>query len=63
MTTRAVSSHECNCLANCKPQNVSVHCCLVFVRSVQEAIVVPTASATAGAHRDHLFVVSFTQQP
>ena len=24
---------------------------------------VPTASATAGAHRDHLFVASFAQQP
>ena len=40
-TTRAVSTHECNCLANCRPPNVhiSVHCCLIFVWSVQEAIV------------------------
>ena len=33
------TDHECNFLANCRPLNVSVHCCLVFVRAVLEAIV------------------------
>ena len=26
-----------DCLANCRPLNVSVHCCLGFVQLVQEA--------------------------
>ena len=37
--TREVSSHKSSCLANSRLLHVSVHCCLVFVRSVQQAIV------------------------
>ena len=37
--TVTMSSHESSCLANCRPLCVSVHGCLVFVRSIQEASV------------------------
>ena len=37
--TRAISSHESSCLANCRPLHVSVYCRLIFVRSLQEASV------------------------
>ena len=33
--TREVSPHESSCLANCRLVCVSVHCCLVYVQSVQ----------------------------
>ena len=64
-TTRAVSTHECNCLANCRPPNVhiSVHCCLILYGRSKKLLFMPIASGTAGAHRDHPFVASFTQQP
>ena len=39
MITLTISSHESSSLANCSPLDVSVHCCLVFVQSVQEASV------------------------
>ena len=35
--TQKVICHESSCLANCNLQHVTVHCCLVFVRSVKEA--------------------------
>ena len=64
MMTRAVPSHESSCLANCRLLPVSVHCCLNFVLSVQEArVFVPIASALTDAHRDCLFLASFAQQP
>ena len=37
--SREVSSHKSSCLANCRLLHVSIHCCLVFVQSVQEASV------------------------
>ena len=39
---------------NCRPLNVSAHCCLVFVQSIEEA----SASAMPDAHGDGLVLVS-----
>ena len=41
---------------------VSIVACFLYDRSTK-LLFVPTATATAGAHRDHLFVASFAQQP
>ena len=64
MMTRAVSSHKCNRLANCRPLNVSPFTVvwLLYGQS-KKLLFVPTASAMAGIHRDRLFVASFAQQP
>ena len=41
---------------------VSIVACFLYGRS-KKLLFVPTASATAGAHRDRVFVASFAQQP
>ena len=61
--TQAISSRESSCLDNCRPLNISVHCCLVLYGRSKNPVFVPTASGTTGARRHYLFVASFTQQP
>ena len=64
MMTRAAFSHESSSLANCRPLNVCVPIVawLLYDQS-KKLVFMPTASATASAHRDRLFVASFAQQP
>ena len=60
--TVTIPSRESNCLANCRPLHVSVHCCLFFVQSIQE-VFVPIASAMTAVHRDRLVLASNAQWP
>ena len=58
MTSGKVFGHELSCLANYWLLYVSVHCCLIFARSVQELNLafMPVASTLTGACRDCLIV-------